>query len=87
MIRSYIYRFFDAVQRYYRKGKFRSEIHCPHKDFKLVGSVTLINRNIRLGRNVVIYPGVMFFGDGLIEIGDNVNIGNQTIIYSSRWGG
>ena len=29
----------------------------------------------------------MFFGDGLIEIGDNVDIGNGTIIYSSKSGG
>lgn len=29
----------------------------------------------------------MFFGDGLIEIGDNVDIGNGTIIYASQNGG
>ena len=87
MIRSYIYRFFDAIVRYYRKSKFRHEIHCPHKEFKLVGPVTVINRNISLGRNVTIYPGVMFWGDGSIIIGDNVSIGNQSVIYSSKRGG
>ena len=29
----------------------------------------------------------MFFGDGEIEIGDNVDIGNGTIIYASKFGG
>lgn len=41
-----------------------------------------INTNIRLGKNVAIYPHVMFFGNGPIEIGDNVSIGNDTIIAS-----
>ena len=87
MIRSYIFRFFDAIVRYYRKAKFRHEIQCSHKDFKLVGPVTVINRNVTLGRNVTIYPGVMFWGDGPIIIGAGVNIENQTVIYSSKLGG
>lgn len=53
----------------------------------LVGKMTLINRNIICGKNVTIYPDVMFFGDGRIEIGDHVDIGNGTIIYASKSGG
>lgn len=87
MIRSYVYRLFDALVRHYRKSKFRYEVHCPHKDFNIVGPITVINRNIRIGRNVTIYPGVMFWGDGLIEIGDRVSLGNQTVIYASKEGG
>lgn len=68
----------------YRKAYFRAFTKCPHKDFKLVGKITLINPNIKLGKNVTIYPDCMFFGDGPIEIGDNVDIGNGTIIYSSK---
>lgn len=62
-------------------------INCSHNDFSIVGDITVINRNIKLGHNVTIYPDVMFFGDGLIEIGDNVDIGNGTLIYSSKSGG
>ena len=58
-----------------------------HNDFNIVGDITVINKNIKLGRNVTIYPGVMFWGDGLIEIGDNVDIGKDTVIYSSKSGG
>ncbi len=29
----------------------------------------------------------MLFGDGLIDIGDNVDIGNGTVIYASKAGG
>lgn len=53
----------------------------------LVGEIILINTNLKFGKNVNIYPYVQFFGDGLIEIGDNVNIGTGSIIYASKGGG
>ena len=71
----------------FRERAFKEAISCPHSNFTLVGNVSLINRNVRLGKKVTIYPGVQFFGDGMIEIGDNVGIGNNTIIYSSLNGG
>ena len=55
MIRSFIYRLLDAIVHYYRKSKFRYEIRCPHDDFQLVGKITLINHNVKIGRGVVIY--------------------------------
>ena len=79
-------RILRKTQSEYRKYIFKKQIGCNHSDFYLVGNVTLINRNIKLGHNVTIYPDVMFFGDGLIEIGDNVDIGNGTIIYASKSG-
>lgn len=80
-------RFKRKINSAYRKYIFKKQIGCSHSDFSLVGGITLINKNIKLGHNVTIYPDVMFFGDGLIEIGDNVDIGNGTIIYSSKNGG
>ena len=62
-------------------------ISCPHSNFLLVGEISVINRNIKLGQNVTIYPGVMFWWDGKIEIGDNVDIGKDTVIYASKSGG
>ena len=83
--------FFDKCLRkialIWRRAVFKRQIKCKHNDFSLVGKITLINRNIKLGKNVTIYPDCMFFGDGLIEIGDNVDIGNGTIIYASKFGG
>lgn len=52
-----------------------------------MGDITLINKNIKLGKNVTIYPDVMFWGDGPIIVGDNVDIGKGTIIYASKNGG
>lgn len=78
---------FRKIALMWRKAVFKRKIRCKHKDFSIVGKINLINKNIKLGRNVTIYPDCMFFGDGLIEIGDNVDIGNGTIIYSSKLGG
>ena len=71
----------------WRKAVFKRQIKCKHNDFSLFGKVTLINKNIKLGKNVKIYPDCMFFGDGIIEIGDNVDIGNGTIILPQNAGG
>lgn len=74
----------NHMVRSYRKTVFRKSTNCPHKSFVLVDKVHLINKNVKLGKNVTIYPDVCFFGDGIIEIGDNVEIGNNTVIYSSK---
>lgn len=71
----------------YRKLVFKKKIKCDHENFTLVGNVILRNTNLKLGRNVIIYPDVMIYGDGPIVIGDNVKIGNGTIIYASKNGG
>lgn len=53
----------------------------------LVGDIILINTNLKLGKNINLYPNVMLWGDGMIEIGNNVDIGTGTVIYSSKMGG
>ena len=80
-------RIVSKLQREYWRYLFRKRINCEHKDFSILGKPILINKNIKLGHNVEIYPHVMFFGDGLIVIGDNVDIGTGTIIYASKKGG
>lgn len=83
----FVDRIIQKILRTYRKAVFKKKIGCNHNDFNLVGRVTLINTNISLGHNVTIYPDVMFWGDGPIVIGDNVDIGNGTVLYSSKAGG
>jgi acetyltransferase-like isoleucine patch superfamily enzyme len=39
-------------------------------------------KNTALGNNITIYPNVSFPGSGEIIIGDNVDIGEGTLIYS-----
>lgn len=80
-------RIVTKIIRKYRKAVFKKKIGCKHNNFNLVGEVTLINTNVTIGNNVTIYPGVMFWGDGPIVIGDNVDIGKDTVIFASKDGG
>lgn len=80
----FIDRIKNKIIRYWRKKVFKEMIDCNHENFKLVGKVNIINRNIKIGNGCIIYPDVTFFGDGLITIGDNVSIGQGCIIYSSK---
>lgn len=80
----FIDRVINKILRTYRNYAFYVKTGCRAN---LVGRMTLINRNVKCGKNVTLYPDVMFFGDGRIEIGDNVDIGNGTIIYASKFGG
>ena len=73
--------------RFYRKKVFEWYTGQKTQGLSILGNITLINHNIKIGKNVFIYPGVMLWGDGEIAIGDNVNIGNNTVIYSSKSGG
>jgi len=74
--------------RYYRKKVFLSKIGSKEKSVRILGKVYLnipIGKgNVKIGKNVTIYPGVYFWGDGEIIIGDNVMIGKDTIIYSQE---
>ena len=76
-------RVISKILRTYRNYIFYAKTGCRAN---LIGNMTLINRNVKCGKNVTIYPDVMFFGDGRIEIGDNVDIGSGTIIYASKCG-
>lgn len=57
-------------------------INCSHNDFALIGNISLSNRNLKIGRKVAFYNNVYIWGDGTIEIGDNVSIGMNTVLYA-----
>lgn len=71
----------NKVLRLYRESLFKAK---TGQKANLISNIILINTNLILGENVTFYPDVMIFGDGLIKIGNNVTIGNGTIIYSSK---
>ena len=71
----------------YRIRLFKTKTNNGHSQFKIKGPVYVYNSNIKIGKNVTIFPNVMFFGKGPIVIGDNTKIGNNTIIYASPEGG
>lgn len=50
----------------------------------LRGKIFLFCKRVVTGKNVSLWPGVYFCGEGIIIIGDNVQIGYGTIIHSSK---
>lgn len=80
----YISRVIKKIKRLYINRVFYER---TGQRARLIGDIVLINTNLKIGKNVSIYPYVQLFGDGLIEIGDNVSIGTGTIIYASKAGG
>lgn len=89
--RSDVWLFIDKIKErfllYYRKNVFLKRIGSENKCCQLLGKVYVRANNIKIGKNVTIYPNVTFWGDGEIIIGDNVDIGNDTIIFASKKGG
>lgn len=65
----------------------KPDIVSKKNNCSIKGKIYCNNSNIKLGKNVEIYPGVTFGGDGSIEIGDDVSIGSGTIIMSSKENG
>ena len=50
----------------------------------IIGKIYLRNRNVHIGKNVTLYPGVMLHGEGDIYIGDITFLCNNTIVYSEK---
>jgi acetyltransferase-like isoleucine patch superfamily enzyme len=68
----------------YRKNVFLSKMKYCDKNVKVLGKVYVNATNVKIGKNVTLYPGVYFWGDGEIIIGDNVDIGVGTIIFAKK---
>ncbi len=77
-------RVFVKILSIYRKNVFLGKIGVKSGDVKVLGKVYVYATNVKIGKNVTIYPNVFFWGDGEIIIGDNVDIGIGTIIFSKK---
>lgn len=73
--------------RFYRRKVFEAHTGQITDGCSILGPMTLINPNIRIGKNVTFYPNVMLWGDGPILIGDNVDIGANSVLYAFASGG
>lgn len=80
----FIARIFDSLGSKCRRKLFAKRCKECGKNVAVYGKVYQVNPNLIVGDNVKIYPGVQFFGDGVIRIGNNVSIGNNTMLFSSR---
>lgn len=82
-------RVFEWLSTVYHKHVFLARIGSTEKTVNVLGKITVnmplpkgMKRNIHIGKDVTIYPGVYFWGEGSIEIGDHVTIGKDCIVYS-----
>lgn len=83
---------FDRIKeralRIYRKQVFLARIKSKKAHgLKILGKVYIFEADVTIGDNVNIWPNVMFHGNGKISIGNNVAIGNGTVIYAQESGG
>lgn len=77
----------EKIKSWYRKIYLKSKIGVDLKGVKILGDLYVFNKNVDIGKNVTLYPGVTFIGDGKIVIGDNSKIGQNVIIHASSNGG
>lgn len=77
------------VARYYHRKVFLARLgsRVDADGCTILGRVFVNATNLTVGKNATIYPGVYFWGDGEIVIGDNCDIGKDTIIFASKHGG
>ena len=86
-ILAFLYKVNEKIKNIIRILYFKEYTGNNVSTLNIYGNIHLINKNIKIGSHVTIYPEVQIFGDGEIYIGDNVSIGNGTIIYASKGGG
>ena len=79
---SWIYRIGRYIHLRLQKAFILHHIKCLAPP-NILGKIYLNAKNVKVGKNVTFYPGVYLWGND-IEIGDNVDIGVGTIIYSKN---
>lgn len=79
-------RFFSKMMKICRSFRFSYLTYNKNKA-KICGKIIIENRNIKIGKNIILYGNVKFWGNGPITIGDNCKIGDNTMIYASKNGG
>lgn len=84
---NFLYQFSRAWEKwlwFYRRKCFEGYTGRKTEQLSIIGKIYLRNRNVYVGKNVTLYPGVMLHGEGEIHIGDNTFLCNNTIVYSEK---
>lgn len=84
---NFLYQYSRAWEKllwFYRKRCFEGYVGRRTEQLSIVGKIYLRNRNVHIGKNVTLYPGVMLHGEGEIYIGDNTFLSNNTVVYSEK---
>lgn len=79
-----IRKFVNKIQGWYQYTSFVDGLVQYGEHIEVKGKVNLWNDNVILQDYINVYPGVTFWGPGKIEIGNSVDIGINTTIFSSE---
>lgn len=86
-----LYKLIRKIYRHLEINDVKKKLHYKSKKAKdtiiIDENVKILNPNVTIGENVHLYNNTIIFGDGEIEISDNVKIGFNSIIYASQNGG
>lgn len=82
----YLILLLDKIKSKYNCLRLYKYIKCGKKTM-CFSSVNIINKNVTVGENVIIYPNVSFEGNGSITIGNNVKIGTNVVLSAQKDGG
>lgn len=76
----------NRLERRRSLRNFVSAVRCD--DMPMIhGLVTVNATDVSAGKGLSVYPGAYFWGDGPMRIGNNVDIGKDTILYARKGGG
>ena len=78
-------RLLDRMRRGYWRRVFLARIGQPRaRGCVVLGRVYVNATDVSIGDNLTLYPGVYFWGDGKIVVGDNCSIGKDTLIFAAK---
>ena len=80
------YKFYNLLLRIERKILSMRLNDLGGNKPNVLGRIYINANDVRIGKNVTFYPGAYLWGCG-IELGDKVDVGINTIIYSRARGG
>ena len=79
-------RIWKKLERDHSRRLFISSVRCKGA-VSIHGHVEVNATDVAAGCGLSVYPGAYFWGDGPIRIGNNVDIGKDTILYAHKGGG
>ena len=77
-------KFKNVFSNWYRRTAFISGLKSHGDKIGLLGDVYLWNDNVSIGSGTNVYHGVTLWGPRDIIIGENVELGINTVIYSQK---
>lgn len=82
-----LYKFIRHIASRYFDWDAKNKLEKYGSNVQILGKIFIMNPNVIIEDDVVLYPGVSFLGDGEIYIGKGVKIGQNCVISANKKGG